>query len=182
MFFHKFGHIKADKRIFRLEKFACKNFYKFGFSNAGSENKEKALGFGRDSYDLEKDKVYKALAQFLRPEFIGRVDEIVVFHSLSAEDYERIAALRLDELRQPLMEKGISLSYDDAALKAIAKKSHGNKGGARDLVRVIRKDIEDKVCELIVDNADKKLSGIAVSAEEGEITVKESFRTPELEA
>ncbi len=151
-------------------------------SNAGSENKEKALGFGRDSYDLEKDKVYKALAQFLRPEFIGRVDEIVVFHSLSAEDYERIAALRLDELRQPLMEKGISLSYDDAALKAIAKKSHGNKGGARDLVRVIRKDIEDKVCELIVDNADKKLSGIAVSAEEGEITVKESFRTPELEA
>ena len=150
-------------------------------SNAGSENKEKALGFGRDSYDLEKDKVYKALAQFLRPEFIGRVDEIVVFHSLSAEDYERIAALRLDELRQPLMEKGISLSYDDAALKAIAKKSHGNKGGARDLVRVIRKDIEDKVCELIVDNADKKLSGIAVSAEEGEITVKESFRTPELE-
>ena len=105
-----------------------------------------------------------------------------MFHSLSAEDYERIAALRLDELRQPLMEKGISLSYDDAALKAIAKKSHGNKGGARDLVRVIRKDIEDKVCELIVDNADKKLSGIAVSAEEGEITVKESFRTPELEA
>jgi len=151
-------------------------------SNAGSENKEKALGFGRDSYDLEKDKVYKALAQFLRPEFIGRVDEIVVFHSLSAQDYERIAALRLDELRQPLAEKGISLSYDDAALKAIAKKSHGNKGGARDLVRVIRKDIEDKVCELIVDNADKKLSGIAVSAEEGEITVKESFKVPELEA
>ena len=74
------------------------------------------------------------------------------------------------------------LSYDDAALKAIAKKSHGNKGGARDLVRVIRKDIEDKVCELIVDNADKKLSGISVSAEEGEITIKESFKVPELEA
>ncbi|MBQ3531335.1 MAG: ATP-dependent Clp protease ATP-binding subunit [Oscillospiraceae bacterium] len=151
-------------------------------SNAGSENKEKALGFGRDSYSLEKDKVYKALAQFLRPEFIGRVDEIVVFHDLTVEDYERIAALRLDELRQPLKEKGIDLSYDDSALKAIAKKSHGNKGGARDLVRVIRKDIEDKVCELIVDNADKKLSGIAVSAESGEITVKESFKIPELEA
>ena len=151
-------------------------------SNAGSENKEKALGFGRDSYSLEKDKVYKALAQFLRPEFIGRVDEIVVFHELTVGDYERIAALRLDELRVPLAEKGISLSYDDAALKAIAKKSHGNKGGARDLVRVIRKDIEDKVCELIVDNADKKLEGISVSAEDGEITVKESFRIPELEA
>ena len=150
-------------------------------SNAGSENKEKALGFGRDSYSLEKDKVYKALSQFLRPEFIGRVDEIVVFHELTVEDYERIAALRLDELRAPLMEKHIGLSYDDAALKAIAKKSHGNKGGARDLVRVIRKDIEDKVCELIIENADKKLEGISVSAEEGEITVKESFRVPELE-
>ena len=151
-------------------------------SNAGSENKEKALGFGKDSYSLEKDKVYKALSQFLRPEFIGRVDEVVVFHDLSLEDYERIAALRLDELRVPLSEKGISLSYDDAALKAIAKKSHGNKGGARDLVRVIRKDIEDKVCELIVDNADKKLEGIAVSAKEGEITVTESFKIPKLEA
>ncbi len=151
-------------------------------SNAGSQNKEKALGFGRDSYDLEKDKVYKALAQFLRPEFIGRVDEIVVFHDLSVKDYERIAALRLDELREPLKEKGIALSYDDAALKAIAGKSHGNKGGARDLVRVIRKDIEDKVCELIVDNADKKLEGIAVSANGKEITVTESFKTPELEA
>ena len=149
-------------------------------SNAGSENKEKALGFGRDSYALESDKVYKALSQFLRPEFIGRVDEIVVFHDLSVGDYERIAALRLDELRQPLMEKGINLSYDDAALKAIAKKSHGKKGGARDLVRVIRKDIEDKVCELIVDNADKKLEGISVSAEGDEITVRESFKTPQL--
>ena len=98
------------------------------------------------------------------------------------EDYERIAALRLDELRVPLKEKRIDLSYDEAALKAIAKKSHGNKGGARDLVRVIRKDIEDKVCELIVDNADRKLEGIFVSAENGEITVKESFKTPELEA
>ncbi len=151
-------------------------------SNAGSENKEKALGFGRDSYSLEKDKVYKALAQFLRPEFIGRVDEIVVFHDLTVEDYERIAALRLDELRVPLKEKRIDLSYDNSALKAIAKKSHGNKGGARDLVRVIRKEIEDKVCELIVDNADRKLEGISVSAENGEITVKESFKTPELEA
>lgn len=151
-------------------------------SNAGSENKEKALGFGRDSYALEKDKTYKALAQFLRPEFIGRVDEIVVFHDLSVEDYERIAALRLDELRAPLKEKGIDISYDDAALKAIAKKAHGNKGGARDLVRVIRKDIEDKVCELIVDNADRKLEGIAVTASDGEIIVKEAFKTPELNA
>ena len=149
-------------------------------SNAGSENREKSLGFGKDSYGLERDKVYKALSEFLRPEFIGRVDEIVVFHDLSKEDYEKIAALRLDELREPLKEKGISLSYDGAALSAIAAKAFGNKGGARDLVRVIRKDIEDRVCELMVANADRKLSGIAVSAKDGEITVAESERTPEL--
>ena len=146
-------------------------------SNAGSENHEKALGFGKDSYELEKDKVYKALSQFLRPEFIGRVDEIVVFHDLSVEDYEKIAALRLDELREPLLEKGITVSYDSAALKAIAKKSHGNKGGARDLVRVIRKDIEDKICELIVDNAERKISGIAISASGDDITVTEDEKT-----
>ena len=149
-------------------------------SNAGSENREKSLGFGKDSYGLERDKVYKALSEFLRPEFIGRVDEIVVFHDLSKADYEKIAALRLDELREPLKEKGISLSYDGAALSTIAAKAFGNKGGARDLVRVIRKDIEDRVCELMVANADRKLSGIAVSAKDGEITVAESERTPEL--
>ena len=149
-------------------------------SNAGSENKEKALGFGKDSYTLESDKVYKALAQFLRPEFLGRVDEIVVFHDLSKADFEKIAALRLGELKEPLAEKGIALSYDGAALCAIAEKSFGKKGGARDLVRVIRKDVEDKICELMVENAEKKLSGVAVSAENGEITVKPSFRAPEL--
>ncbi len=149
-------------------------------SNAGSENKEKSLGFGKDSYGLEKDKVYKALSQFLRPEFIGRVDEIVVFHDLSKGDYEKIAALRLDELREPLMEKGISLNYDSAALSAIAEASYGNKGGARDLVRTIRKDVEDKVCELMVANPERKLSGISVSAKDGKVVVTESQKTPEL--
>ena len=149
-------------------------------SNAGSENREKALGFGKDSYTLESEKVYKALSQFLRPEFLGRVDEIVVFHDLTKSDFEKIAALRINELREPLSEKGISLSYDSAALGAIAEKSFGKKGGARDLVRVIRKDIEDRVCELMVENADKKLEAVTVTAENGEIVVKPAFKTPEL--
>ena len=149
-------------------------------SNAGSENREKALGFGKDSYTLESEKVYKALSQFLRPEFLGRVDEIVVFHDLTKPDFEKIAALRINELREPLSEKGISLSYDSAALGAIAEKSFGKKGGARDLVRVIRKDIEDRVCELMVENADKKLEAVTVTAENGEIIVKPAFKTPEL--
>mgnify|MGYP004528193551 FL=1 len=151
-------------------------------SNAGSESKEKALGFGRDSYTLESEKVYKALSQFLRPEFLGRVDEIVVFHDLTKPDFEKIAALRLDELREPLREKGIELSYDSAALEAMAEKSFGQKGGARDLVRVIRKDVEDRVCEIMVENADKKLKAISVTAENGEITVKPGFKAPELPA
>ena len=149
-------------------------------SNAGSESKEKALGFGRDSYTLESEKVYKALSQFLRPEFLGRVDEIVVFHDLTKPDFEKIAALRLDELREPLLEKGIELSYDSAALEAMAEKSFGQKGGARDLVRVIRKDVEDRVCEIMVENADKKLEAISVTAENGEITVKPGFKATEL--
>ena len=149
-------------------------------SNAGSENREKALGFGKDSYTLESEKVYKALSQFLRPEFLGRVDEIVVFHDLTKPDFEKIAALRINELREPLSEKGISLSYDSAALGAIAEKSFGKKGGARDLVRVIRKDIEDRVCELMVENADKKLEAVTVTAENSEIVVKPAFKTPEL--
>ena len=149
-------------------------------SNAGSENREKTLGFGKDSYTLESEKVYKALSQFLRPEFLGRVDEIVVFHDLTKPDFEKIAALRINELREPLSEKGISLSYDSAALGAIAEKSFGKKGGARDLVRVIRKDIEDRVCELMVENADKKLEAVTVTAENGEIVVKPAFKTPEL--
>ena len=149
-------------------------------SNAGSESKEKALGFGRDSYTLESEKVYKALSQFLRPEFLGRVDEIVVFHDLTKPDFEKIAALRLDELREPLREKGIELSYDSAALEAMAEKSFGQKGGARDLVRVIRKDVEDRVCEIMVENADKKLEAISVTAENGEITVKPGFKATEL--
>ena len=149
-------------------------------SNAGSENREKALGFGKDSYTLESEKVYKALSQFLRPEFLGRVDEIVVFHDLTKPDFEKIAALRINELREPLSEKGISLSYDSAALGAIAEKSFGKKGGARDLVRVIREDIEDRVCELMVENADKKLEAVTVTAENGEIVVKPAFKTPEL--
>ncbi len=140
-------------------------------SNAGSERREGSLGFTNEPEKLAQDKAYKALSEFLRPEFLGRVDEIVVFRPLSKEDYERIAALQLEELRAPLSEKNIALSYDDAALKAIAEKSHGKKSGARDLVRVIRRDVEDKICNLLVEHADAFPEAIAVSAENGEITV-----------
>ncbi len=113
----------------------------------------------------------KALGEFLRPEFLGRVDEIVVFHALTKENYERIAALRLEELRGPLQEKSIVLTYDDAALKAVAEKSFGGKSGARDLVRVIRKEVEDRICTMLVEHADQKLESVLVSAQDGVLNV-----------
>ncbi len=140
-------------------------------SNAGSDRHDNALGFNQTEYSAEKEKVRKALSDFLRPEFLGRVDEIVVFRALTKEGYERIAALRMEELRGPLEEKGIALSYDDAALKAIAAKSFGGKSGARDLVRVIRKEVEDRICTMLVEHAEQKLQAVLVSAEDGAITV-----------
>ena len=140
-------------------------------SNAGSDRHDNALGFNQTEYSAEKEKVRKALGEFLRPEFLGRVDEIVVFHALTKENYERIAALRLEELRGPLQEKSIVLTYDDAALKAVAEKSFGGKSGARDLVRVIRKEVEDRICTMLVEHADQKLESVLVSAQDGVLNV-----------
>jgi len=140
-------------------------------SNAGSDRHDNALGFNQTEYSAEKEKVRKALSEFLRPEFLGRVDEIVVFHALTKENYERIAALRLEELRGPLQEKSIVLTYDDAALKAVAEKSFGGKSGARDLVRVIRKEVEDRICTMLVEHADQKLESVLVSAQDGVLNV-----------
>ncbi|HQQ88702.1 MAG TPA: AAA family ATPase, partial [Oscillospiraceae bacterium] len=140
-------------------------------SNAGSDRHDNALGFNQTEYSAEKEKVRKALSEFLRPEFLGRVDEIVVFRSLTKENYERIAALRMEELRGPLQEKGIALTYDDAALKAIAEKSFGGKSGARDLVRVIRKEVEDRICTMLVEHADQQLESVLVSAQDGVLSV-----------
>ncbi len=140
-------------------------------SNAGSDRHDNALGFNQTEYSAEKEKVRKALGEFLRPEFLGRVDEIVVFRALTKENYERIAALRLEELRGPLQEKGIALAYDDAALKAVAEKSFGGKSGARDLVRVIRKEVEDRICTMLVEHADQQLESVLVSAQDGVLSV-----------
>ena len=97
-------------------------------SNAGSERRENAMGFGKTSAQANRDKVMKALKDFLRPEFISRVDEVVIFGELSLADYERIAVLMLEELVEPLKEKGITLTWDDATIHWLAEHSHG--GGA----------------------------------------------------
>ncbi|MBR1864351.1 MAG: ATP-dependent Clp protease ATP-binding subunit [Ruminococcus sp.] len=140
-------------------------------SNAGSNDKDTGVGFNKTDNEIAKDKAMKALRDFLRPEFLGRIDEVVVFNNLTEEDYARIAGLMLDEMKQPLGEKGITLFYDEAAQKLIAKKSHGQKLGARDIRRVIRSDIEDRLAELIVEKGEGMVRTVSVTAEDGELKV-----------
>ena len=130
-------------------------------SNAGSERKENALGFAKTQSEAKKEKALKALKEFLRPEFIGRVDEIVVFNDLTKKDFEQIAVLMLNELVESMQEKGIALSWDDELPLKLAEMVGDNNGrGARDLRNVIRRNIEDKIAEIIVDNYEKPLSQI----------------------
>jgi len=135
-------------------------------SNAGSGLKGGGMGFNKTTGELEKEKVMKALGDFLRPEFLGRVDEVIVFRQLSEEDFGRIAALMLDETKAALEEKAIKFSYDDKALAAIAAKAHGNHSGARDLRRVIRKHVEDPLALLLVENPDAPPALVALSADQ----------------
>jgi ATP-dependent Clp protease ATP-binding subunit ClpA len=114
----------------------------------------------------------KALREFLRPEFIGRVDEVVVFNALTQDDYAKIADLMLGEIAQPLGERGIKLRYDENVLKVIAKKSYNQKLGARDIRRVIRNEIEDRISEFIVDKGDVGITAFGISAADDEIKVE----------
>ncbi len=120
-------------------------------SNAGSTDKSIGVGFNRTADEISADKAVKGLREFLRPEFISRIDEIVVFKQLTKENFADIAALMLDEMKTPLSEKDITLTYNDDVLKLIAEKSYGKPYGARDIRRVIRQDIEDKIADIIIN-------------------------------
>ena len=141
-------------------------------SNAGSEKKGGSLGFGKTSMDLNKEKVMKALEEFLRPEFIGRIDEIVVFNQLSVTNYESIAALMLGELSPVLAEKGIDFTFDNDVCVNLAKRAHENSvRGARDLRRLIRKDVEDKIAEMLVERQDEQITKIKAIIEDEKISL-----------
>ena len=139
-------------------------------SHAGSTDKSIGVGFNRTETEVSKDKAMKGLREFLRPEFISRIDEVVVFRNLTKENFQKIAALMLDEMKQPLAEKNITLQYSDAALAAIAEEAYGKPYGARDIRRVIRQKVEDAVASLIIDS-DGTLSTISIGAENGKIKV-----------
>ncbi len=140
-------------------------------SNAGSAKTEHALGFGKTEENANREKVLKALREFLRPEFLARVDDIIVFRSLDENDFKGIAKLVLDEYVESLSEKGISFVYDEKATDFIAKKSAGGKSGARDIRNFIRHNAEDKIATEIIKNGEGVLSMISLTANDTELVL-----------
>ena len=143
-------------------------------SNAGSSDQSAgSLGFNKSDAQRSEEKTRKALAQFLRPEFLGRVDEVIAFKPLTEETLQGIAALMLDEYKPGMEAKGIAYSYTPAALKALVQKSQGGRFGARDLRRTIRKAVEDPAAERLIDGTFASGGTLVVDADEnGEIILK----------
>ena len=141
-------------------------------SNAGSEKRENALGFGKKESDVVKEKVMKALQEFLRPEFIARVDEVIAFRSLDIEDYKKISKLMLEEYVEPLSEKGIRFTFDDAVCEYVATTASNGNSGARDLRNFIRKNIEDKITNAIIDSREGNIAGVNVTVVDNEIKLE----------
>ncbi len=138
-------------------------------SNAGSERRENALGFGKQEDDAVRERAMKGLRDFLRPEFIARVDEVIVFRSLSSEDYKAIAGLMLSEYEEPLAEKGIRFTFDDDVCALVADKAANGTSGARDLRNYIRKNVEDLITNEIIAHRDGDIAGVHASVEDGKI-------------
>lgn len=134
-------------------------------SNAGSTDTA-SLGFGKSANDINKDVNMKALERFLRPEFLGRVDEIISFNTLSFDDFEKIARIMLDELTESLKDKAIELVYDDSVPVFIAREAFGSKKNARGIRDCVRRDVEDLLASQIVFNQDREIKRFTLSANE----------------
>lgn len=134
-------------------------------SNAGSTDSA-ALGFNKSAGDINKEVTMKALERFLRPEFLGRVDEIVIFNQLTHGDFERIARLMLDELVESLKDKGIKLNYDDSVAVFLAKQAFGSKKNARGLRDAVRREVEEKLANAIVFNGDIHIESFSMRADD----------------
>ena len=140
-------------------------------TNAGSDKKDGTVGFNRTVNEQGKEKAEKALKDFLRPEFINRVDEIVFFNYLSEENFKIIARLMLDELRDSMAEKPIELSYDDSLIDYLTKKSFSQAYGARNLRRLIQKEIEDRIAIEMITNYAHPVKQVGLTAVNGEIQI-----------
>ncbi len=138
-------------------------------SNAGSDRTDTMMGFGKTTTDASKEKCLKALEDFLRPEFISRVDEIVVFYELNKEALQEIAALQIEELSNALLEKGISLTVENAVYAYLAEQCQGSKRGARDLRNWIRKELEDPIIGHMIAVGEDKISAISATMQKGSL-------------
>ena len=134
-------------------------------SNAGSTD-QNTMGFGKTQDDITEEITMKALERFLRPEFLGRVDEIVIFNNLSFDVFEKIAELMLDELVPSLKDKGIELSYDESVAVYLAQKAYGSKKNARGLRDEVRREVEEKIANAIVFNQDTEIKSIRMSVDD----------------
>ena len=139
-------------------------------SNAGSDSKSAgAVGFGGSADDQGRERTMKALRDFLRPEFLNRVDEIVCFNHLTKENFSGIARIMLDELKTSLSEKGFAFRYDDALVDYLVEKSYSLTYGARNLRRLIQKELEDPMASRIIDNFEHPITQISATAQDGAV-------------
>ncbi len=139
-------------------------------SNAGSTD-QNTVGFGKSANDITEEVTMKALERFLRPEFIGRVDEIVIFNHLTQSDFEKIAALMLDELIPSLKDKGMTLTYDSSVPAFLAKEAYGSKKNARALSDAVRREVEEKLANAIVFHQNEAIKTIHLMADD-KISIK----------
>lgn len=137
-------------------------------SNAGSASKDSALGFGKTEEDASKEKVMKALSEFLRPEFIARVDEVIVFNSLKKDDFVKIANLMLSEYVPTLEEKHIKFTFDEKVCQLLPEKSCNGASGARDLRNTIRREVEEKIANAMIEAGAGGVTAMHLTAENGE--------------
>ena len=140
-------------------------------TNAGSESTASISGFADNKEQKSKEKTEKALASFLRPEFINRIDEIIVFRHLDEADFVKIADIMLSKLAAHMNEKGIRLTYSEDVLTYIAKESYSEKYGARNMRRFVERSVEDSIASLIIDKAQTSLLGIHLTTEDGKIKI-----------
>ena len=140
-------------------------------SNAGSEGRVGGLGFGRSDHDMVKEKTMKALRDFLRPEFLNRVDEIITFNHLTEDNFLGIADIMLAELQQSLADRGLSVNYDEQVRQYLVKEAYSVTYGARNLRRTIQRTLEDPISERIIDSFDHPVSSIYVRVENDQIVL-----------
>jgi len=140
-------------------------------SNAGSDGGSASLGFDRSANERDKDKAMKALNRFLRPEFINRVDEIIAFNHLTKENFRSIAAIMLNELKEAMAAQAITLTWEDSLFDYLTAKSYSVQYGARNLRRLIQKEIEDRVASLIVEHYEDPITQVKLTATEDKIDI-----------